>query len=66
MTIESIPVSNYMTRNVKTENEYQNIHAACKIMHENDIGAVVIVKDDKERHDNGVSNDGKQPIGIIT
>ena len=38
----------------------------CKIMHENDIGAVVIVKDDKERHDNGVSNDGKQPIGIIT
>jgi hypothetical protein len=36
-----------MTRNVKTENEYQNIHADCKILHENDIGAVVIVKGGK-------------------
>jgi CBS domain-containing protein len=66
MTIESIPVSNYMTRNVKTENEYQNIHAACKVMHENDIGAVVIVEGDIERQDNDGSNDRKQPIGIIT
>ena len=64
MPIGSIPVSNYMTRNVKTENEYQNIHAACKIMHENDIGAVVIVKGDKIDHDG--NNNAKQPIGIIT
>ena len=45
MTIESIPVSNYMTRIVKTENESQNIYAdRKKIMHENDIGAIVIIK----------------------
>ena len=66
MPIGSIPVSNYMTRNVKTENEYQNIHAACKIMHENDIGAVVIVKSDKVDHDNDGNKNRKQPIGIIT
>jgi CBS domain-containing protein len=66
MTIGSIPVSNYMTRKVKTEDENQNIHAACKIMYENDIGAVVIVKGDKGHHDNEENIKGKQPIGIIT
>lgn len=66
MPIGSIPVSNYMTRNVKTEDENQNIHAACKIMYENDIGAVVIVKGDKVHHDNEENIKGKQPIGIIT
>lgn len=42
MSIESIPVYDYMIRNVKTENEYQNIHAACKVMHENDIGQTLL------------------------
>ena len=35
MSIESIPVSSFMTRNVKTETEDQNIQTVCKIMSEN-------------------------------
>jgi CBS domain-containing protein len=65
MTLGSIPVSGYMTKNVKTETENQNIHAACKIMRENDIGAVVIVRD-KQEHQDSDSNNYKKPIGIIT
>ena len=44
MGIESIPVPNVMTRNVITEAEDQNIQAVCKIMNENNIGSVIIVK----------------------
>jgi CBS domain-containing protein len=67
MTIGSIPVSSYMTKNVKTETEDQNIHAACKIMRENDIGAVVIVRGKQEHQDSKIdSNNYKKPIGIIT
>ena len=67
MSIESMPVSSHMTRNVRTETENQNIHAACKIMHEHDIGAVVIVKGNEEHHDSDRdSNNEKKPIGIIT
>ncbi len=56
-----------MTKNVKTETENQNIHAACKIMRENDIGAVVIITDKQEHQDSDIdSNNYKKPIGIIT
>lgn len=57
MSIESIPVSSFMTRNVKTETEDQNIQAVCKIMNENNIGSVIVIK----------SIDGNnQAVGIIT
>ncbi|HEY9387908.1 MAG TPA: CBS domain-containing protein [Nitrososphaeraceae archaeon] len=46
MGIESIPVSSVMTRNVITETEDQNIQAVCKIMNENNIGSVIIVKEE--------------------
>lgn len=55
MSIESIPVSSFMTKDVKTEREDQNIQAVCKIMNENDIGSVVILE-----------NLQGNPIGIIT
>jgi CBS domain-containing protein len=55
MSIESIPVYSFMTKDVKTEREDQNVQAVCKIMNENDIGSVVIVEN---LHGN--------PIGIIT
>ena len=46
-----------MNKDVKTESENQNILAACKVMRDNDIGCVVVVKvQDKE----------KTPVGIIT
>jgi CBS domain-containing protein len=53
--IQSVSVSSFATRNVKTETEDQNILAACRIMHENNIGSVLIV--DKDKY---------EPTGIIT
>ncbi|MGC1264323.1 MAG: CBS domain-containing protein [Nitrososphaeraceae archaeon] len=41
----------------KTENENENIMAVCKVMHDNSIGCVVIVK---------IQNKEKIPVGIIT
>ena len=57
MSIDSIPVSSFMTRDVKTETEDQNIQAVCKIMNENNIGSVVIVS---------LGDKGQKPAGIIT
>jgi CBS domain-containing protein len=57
MSIESIPVSSFMTRNVKTETEDQTIQAVCKIMSENNIGSVIVIK---------VIDGNNQAIGIIT
>jgi CBS domain-containing protein len=44
-----------MTRDIKTEKEDQNVLTACKMMYENNIGCIIIVK----------QNDIK-PVGIIT
>jgi CBS domain-containing protein len=44
--IETTSVSCIMTRNVKTEREDQNVLTACRIMHENSIGSVIIEKKD--------------------
>ena len=57
MSIESIPVSSFMTRNVKTEIEDQNIQAVCKIMNENNIGSVIVIK---------IIDGNNQAVGIIT
>jgi CBS domain-containing protein len=55
-SMESIPVSSLMTRNVRTEKEDQNVITACRIMYENNIGSIIIVKKD----------DNIKPVGIIT
>lgn len=43
MSIESVPVSDIMVRNVKTAEENQSINAIAKVMSDNNIGSVVIV-----------------------
>jgi len=53
-SIETLSVSSFMTRDVKTEKEDQNVLTAYRIMNENNIGCVIIVKKDDK------------PIGIIT
>jgi CBS domain-containing protein len=65
MVIESIPVSNFMTRNVITETEDQNIQAVCKIMNDNSIGSVIIVKG-LDSNDPNRRNNNKEIVGIIT
>jgi CBS domain-containing protein len=56
MSIESITVSSVMVRNVKTAKESQTVKAVAKIMTDNNIGNVVIVK----------NADANRPVGIIT
>jgi|SRR5215217_6911051 len=46
MSIESVPVSNIMARDVKTAEANQSINAIAKVMSDNNIGSVVIVKSD--------------------
>jgi CBS domain-containing protein len=57
-SIETISVSSFMTRDLKTEREDQNVITACRIMHENNIGCVIIVGKNGANHE--------KPIGIIT
>ena len=56
MNLATISVSDLMNSNVKTVNEDKNIMSACKVMHENNIGCVIVVT---------VARDGT-PVGIIT
>lgn len=56
MSLDSLMVSSIMTHIVKTETEDQNILAACKVMNDNNIGCVIIVKVENK----------KLPVGIIT
>ena len=56
MSLESLPISRIINPDVKTDREDQNIMKACKIMHDNNIGCVIIV---------GLE-EIKKPVGIIT
>ncbi len=56
MSLESIPVSNVMTRTVITAKESHTVKAGARLMAENGIGSLVVVQAD----DDGV------PVGIIT
>jgi len=57
INLNTIPVSKYMTKNVITATAEQTIQSICTLMHENNIGSVVIVRR---------AIDGLKPIGIIT
>lgn len=56
MTMETLSVSSLMNPKVKTVNEDKNIMSACRIMHENSIGCVIVVT---------MKGDG-EPVGMIT
>ncbi len=47
MSMESVSVSDIMVRNVKTAEENQSINGIAKQMSDNNIGSVVIVKDNE-------------------
>lgn len=57
MSLDSLLVSSIMSKDVKTEKDNQNIMAAFKIMYDNNIGCVVIVKSE---------NKEKIPLGMVT
>ena len=52
-----MPVANFMTANVKTVTEDETIQTVCKLMDENDVGSIVVVRR---------IIDGINPVGIIT
>jgi CBS domain-containing protein len=61
MSIESVPVSSLMIDNVKLATENQTIRVVCRMMYENKIGSIVILKE------NTYGNaEGERPIGIVT
>jgi CBS domain-containing protein len=55
--IDTMLVSSFMTKTVMTASLDQTIQSICKIMNENNLGGVVIVK-------RGIN--GNEPVGIIT
>jgi CBS domain-containing protein len=66
--IKNIAVSDFMTRSVKTIKENETMRQACKLMYQDNIGSVVIVKkqtdDEAETLDTKMNNE--MPIGIVT
>jgi predicted transcriptional regulator len=55
--LDTFPVSKYMTKIVMTANLDQTIQSVCKVMSENNVGGIVVVK-------RGIN--GNEPVGIIT
>ena len=64
--LDIVPISSIMTKEVRTANEDQSLYEVCKIMHENDIGSVVITKRRKEVEGATEAKAEVEPIGIIT
>ncbi len=57
MSLDNVPVSSIMVRDVKTIVENDSLQQACKVMQINNIGSVIVVASNKE---------SKVPVGIIT
>jgi CBS domain-containing protein len=58
MSKKSRPISSIMTGGVITATADETIKTVCKLMYENDIGSIVIVK--------RTVDDANKPVGIIT
>jgi CBS domain-containing protein len=58
MSLENVPVSSIMVRDVKSIGENDSLQQACKVMQINNIGSVIVVARNKEPD--------KVPVGIIT
>ncbi len=56
MGLESISISDVITKDVKVIDQEQNIFDTSKVMVDNNIGSVVVID----------NNDSKNPVGIVT
>jgi CBS domain-containing protein len=56
MNIESVPIAKVMITNVKTAEEEQSVSSVAKLMSDNNIGSVIIMK----------NGEGRELSGIIT
>lgn len=62
----TVPISSIMTREVRTAKEDQSLYEVCKIMHDNNIGSVVITGRRKEAESVSEAKAGVEQVGIIT
>ena len=60
-SLESVSVSSIMVTDVKTAEENQSIQAVCRILYENKIGSIVILKNSTSEN-----KESKVPVGIVT
>lgn len=58
MSLDYVPVSSVMTRDVSTIGENDSLQQTCKVMQIKDIGNVIVVSSDNEPE--------KVPVGIVT
>ena len=62
----AVPISSIMTKEVRTANDDQSLYVVCKIMHENNIGSVVITRRRKESESVDEAKAAVDAVGIIT
>jgi CBS domain-containing protein len=67
--IKNIAVSDFMNRSVKTVKENETMRQACKLMYQDNIGSIVIIKkhtDGQEAETLDTKMKNEIPIGIVT
>ena len=67
--IKNMVISEFMTRNVKTVRENESVGKACKLMYQENIGSIVILRKDAGIDDTKTSDttiEDEIPIGIVT
>jgi CBS domain-containing protein len=62
--IRNLTVSDFMTRNVTTIIENETMRQACKLMYQDNIGSIVIIK--KDTVDQGGTTTKEIPMGMVT
>ena len=63
--IRNIAVSDFMTKKVKTITENETMRQACKLMYQDNIGSIVILKKDTEDQD-GTTTKKEIAMGMVT
>ena len=67
--MKNIAVSDFMTRSVKTIKENETMRQACKLMYQENIGSIVILKkypDDHQASTSDTTMKNEIPTGIVT
>ncbi len=59
-SLESVSVSSIMITDVKTVEENQSVKEVCRILFQNKIGSIVVIKNSTE------NKESKIPVGIVT
>ena len=68
-SIKNIAVAEFMTRNVKTVKENESMGQACKLMYQENIGSIVVLRENAEANKPGSSGNTlkiQTPVGIVT